>query len=304
MPQTVPEELLQEANAATALVNTMAEFAGPALATALVLGHRRGLGVRARRRDVPRLRRLPDPGAGRAGAARSGHGLGARPSCATGWAEFRARAWVWGTVAIFCFMLIFALRAVLRARPDRGRGRLRHRAGSTACWRPRSGAGTIAGAVVGLRWRPQRPLLAAFVDATSAGRRRSRVFAAGAPRGRCWSRCSCSPARACRCSTSGGRPRWRSGSRRTRSRRVSSLRLDGLARAAPARLPARRARSARRSGRRRGADRRRPSGWRSPRSASPSPTCGASGRCRRRGERRHCGGNRNFARTAGFPTAP
>ena len=38
MPQTVPEELLQEANAATALVNTMAEFAGPALATALVLG--------------------------------------------------------------------------------------------------------------------------------------------------------------------------------------------------------------------------------------------------------------------------
>src|SRR5690349_19237491 len=38
MPQTVPEELLQEANAATALVNTLAEFIGPALATALVLG--------------------------------------------------------------------------------------------------------------------------------------------------------------------------------------------------------------------------------------------------------------------------
>ena len=38
MPQTVPEELVQDANAATALVNTVAEFAGPALATALVLG--------------------------------------------------------------------------------------------------------------------------------------------------------------------------------------------------------------------------------------------------------------------------
>ena len=38
MPQTVPEELLQDANAATGVVNTVAEFAGPALATALVLG--------------------------------------------------------------------------------------------------------------------------------------------------------------------------------------------------------------------------------------------------------------------------
>ena len=37
MPQTVPEDLLQGANAATSLVNTVAEFAGPAFATALVL---------------------------------------------------------------------------------------------------------------------------------------------------------------------------------------------------------------------------------------------------------------------------
>src|SRR4051812_46931379 len=37
MPQTVPEELVQDANAVSALVNTIAEFAGPALATVLVL---------------------------------------------------------------------------------------------------------------------------------------------------------------------------------------------------------------------------------------------------------------------------
>ena len=81
MPQTVPEDLLQDANAATALVNTVAEFAGPALATALVLGHRRRLGVRARRRDVPRLRRLPDPRRARAGAARSSRRARCSPSC-------------------------------------------------------------------------------------------------------------------------------------------------------------------------------------------------------------------------------
>ena len=38
VPQTVPESLLQDANAATAIVATVAEFAGPALAAALVLG--------------------------------------------------------------------------------------------------------------------------------------------------------------------------------------------------------------------------------------------------------------------------
>src|SRR4051812_14650243 len=38
VPQTVPESLLQEANATTSLVNTAAEFIGPALATVLVLG--------------------------------------------------------------------------------------------------------------------------------------------------------------------------------------------------------------------------------------------------------------------------
>src|SRR4051812_21620095 len=38
VPQTVPESHLQEANAANSLVETTAEFLGPALATVLVLG--------------------------------------------------------------------------------------------------------------------------------------------------------------------------------------------------------------------------------------------------------------------------
>src|ERR1700754_2287477 len=37
VPQTVPEELIQEANALNNLTQTIAEFAGPALATVLVL---------------------------------------------------------------------------------------------------------------------------------------------------------------------------------------------------------------------------------------------------------------------------
>src|SRR5829696_4733646 len=38
LPQTVPEEEIQEARAASGTIETLAEFAGPALATALVLG--------------------------------------------------------------------------------------------------------------------------------------------------------------------------------------------------------------------------------------------------------------------------
>src|SRR5690349_14546643 len=38
VPQTVPEEMVQDAQAANSIVETVAEFAGPALATAIVLG--------------------------------------------------------------------------------------------------------------------------------------------------------------------------------------------------------------------------------------------------------------------------
>jgi MFS family permease len=179
MPQTVPEELLQEANAATALVNTMAEFAGPALSTALVLGVGAGwafaldaatflvsaafvIRVRPRRR----------------GAAKAASSMLA--DLREGWAEFRARAWVWGTVAIFSFLLIFALAPyfVLGATVADDVYGSRGFFGVLAM---ALGAGTIAGAVIAMRWRPQRPMLAAF--AMNLGWPAAIVvFAAGAPR--------------------------------------------------------------------------------------------------------------------------
>ena len=180
MPQTVPEDLLQEANAATALVNTMAEFAGPALATALVLGIGAGwafaldaatflvsaafvIRVRPRRRGEvrPRSSVLID--------------------LREGWTEFRARAWVWGTVAIFSFLLIFALAPyfVLGATVAEDVYGWRGFYGVLAS---ALGAGTIAGAVIAMRWRPRRPMLAAF--AMNLGWPAAiAVFAAGAPRG-------------------------------------------------------------------------------------------------------------------------
>jgi MFS family permease len=179
VPQTVPEELVQDANAATALVNTIAEFAGPALATALVLGIGAGwafaldaatfvvsavflLGVKPRRRGE---------------AAPQGTMLF---ELSAGWREFRARPWVWGTVAIFCFMLIFAFAPYVVLGPTVSE-EVYGSKGFYGVLAAALGAGTIAGAVIGFRWRPERPLLAAFV-LTLPWPAVIALFAAGAPR--------------------------------------------------------------------------------------------------------------------------
>jgi MFS family permease len=181
MPQTVPEELLQEANAATALVNTLAEFIGPALATALVLGVGAGwafaLDAATFLVSAALLIRVRPRRRGEAKPVSSSVLVDLRE----GWKEFRARTWVWATVAIFSFLLIFALApyVVLGATVAEDVYGSRGFYGVLAA---ALGVGTIAGALVGLRWRPERPILAAF--AVNLGWPVAIVcFAAGAPRG-------------------------------------------------------------------------------------------------------------------------
>jgi MFS family permease len=114
LPQTVPEDEIQQAKAAASSMETVAEFAGPALATALVFG----LGaawafaidaatflasaafmarVRARRRGEP-VERAP-----------------VAAELREGWAEVRSRAWVWAAIGCFslAILLVFAPWATL-----------------------------------------------------------------------------------------------------------------------------------------------------------------------------------------------
>jgi MFS family permease len=179
MPQTVPEDLLQEANAATALVNTVAEFAGPALATALVLGVGAGwafaLDAATFLVSAALLSRVRPR---RRGAVKVASSM--LVDLREGFQEFRARTWVWATVAIFSFLLIFALApyVVLGATVAEDVYGSRGFYGVLAA---ALGVGTIAGALVGLRWRPERPILAAFV-VNLGWPAAIVVFAAGAPR--------------------------------------------------------------------------------------------------------------------------
>jgi MFS family permease len=162
LPQTVPEADIQQATAITGMSNNVAEFAGPALATALVLGAGAGWAfaldaatfamsaaflsrVRPRERVSPTAQ---DTGVERASVWREIRD-GAR--------EVRSRAWVWATLASFCAALFcglapwFVLGGVV-AREQYGH------IGVYGIVEAVLGLGTIAGSLLGVGWRPRHPM--------------------------------------------------------------------------------------------------------------------------------------------------
>jgi MFS family permease len=163
VPQTVPEEEIQAAQALGGLSREVASFVSPALATALVLGVG---GAAAFALDavtfavsgalVLRVR------------ARSRGTSGQRSTLSRelreGWEAVRSRAWVWVTIATFSVSLLVALAPFLVL----GAAVARDLYGSTAVYGLANvawGAGTLTGAVLGAHWRPRRPMLAATVAA-------------------------------------------------------------------------------------------------------------------------------------------
>jgi MFS family permease len=163
IPQTVPEELIQDAQALSASTVNLAFMLGPALATVLVLGLGAGvafvldaasfavsaallLHVRARPRGLEE----------RAGRESIRAGL------RRGFAEVRSRSWVWVTIAVFtgAVLCVFApwysLAPLLSRRSYGG-------AAFFGVLETCAGAGAVAGALAGLSWRPRRPLRAAFL---------------------------------------------------------------------------------------------------------------------------------------------
>jgi MFS family permease len=163
LPQTVPEEEIQEANAITRIVHNLAEFAGPALATVLVLGVSAAaafaidaatfllsaallIHVRPRERALRAVAAADaDAPAGLWGEIREGFG------------EVRARRWIWATLAAFCVAVFAVLTPWFVVGPIVAReqyGSLSAFGLVTAAF----GAGTLAGSVAAMRWRPRYPM--------------------------------------------------------------------------------------------------------------------------------------------------
>jgi MFS family permease len=153
VPQTVPEELIQPAKAAFGTVETVS--------TALVLGVGPGFAfaidaatflvsaaflvrLRPRARGAPAVRTTM------------------LTELHEGWAEVRSRTWVWVIIVSFSLALLTSFGPWMTLGPTVSEEQFDTRAvyGILAA---AFGAGTLAGALVGFRWRPQHPMRAGML---------------------------------------------------------------------------------------------------------------------------------------------
>ena len=170
LPQTVPEDEIQEANALTTMSNNVGEFIGPALATLLVLGAGAGtafaldaatflvsaavvIRLRPRRRVAGDVAEVGGEGA---------VGAGWREELRVGFREVRSRAWVWATLLAFSVAVFIGLAPWYVLGPliaTEQYGDLAVYGAVAAVF----GAGTVVGSLIGIRWRPLHPMRMAMV---------------------------------------------------------------------------------------------------------------------------------------------
>jgi MFS family permease len=156
VPQTVPEEEIQPAKAAFGTVETVAEFVGPALATALVLlvGPGSAFAIDAATFLVSAAFLVPMRPRERGIA---GERTTVLAELREGWSQVRSRNWVWAIILVFSIGLLTGFGPYMTLGPTI----------SIEHWDTRAvygilasvmGAGTIVGALIGFRWRPRHPM--------------------------------------------------------------------------------------------------------------------------------------------------
>ncbi|HST83827.1 MAG TPA: MFS transporter [Kineosporiaceae bacterium] len=157
VPQTVPEDGIQQAQALNGVSRELAAFVSPALATALVLsvGGAVAFALDAVTFAISAATLSRVRARSRGEAAVRSTLLG---ELREGWTAVQERSWVWATIAAFATALLVALAPFFVLGPAVSRQVYGTEAvfGITnAFW----GVGTVTGALIGARWRPRRPLL-------------------------------------------------------------------------------------------------------------------------------------------------
>jgi MFS family permease len=178
IPQTVDDSELQQANALVGLSGNVAGVLGPALAGVVVatIGAGWGLAIDAGTFVVSAIllgsmRVSPILAVARASTLTELRG---------GWQAFRSRSWLWITVVYFTLFIAFVFAPLMVLGPQVARTSL----GGPGAWAAIStalGLGALTGGLVGLRWRPQYPLRAAFLVFLIAGPALYILLAAHAP---------------------------------------------------------------------------------------------------------------------------
>lgn len=169
LPQTVEESDVQQATAVTTMSRNVTEFAGPALASLLVLGAGAGwafaldsatfvVSVFFLVQLKPR-RRVHAAAADIAGDSAQSSVI---ESLREGSREVASRPWVWATLASFCSGLFFGLAPWFVLGPVIANERYGH-VGVFGFVEAAIGAGTIVGSLVGIGWRPLHPMRSAML---------------------------------------------------------------------------------------------------------------------------------------------
>jgi MFS family permease len=162
LPLTVPPPAMQEAQALSNMTNNVAELAGPALATALVLGLGAGWAfaldaatfvasaaftARVRTRDEAA------PASGRRTLL---------AELREGFGHVRSRPWIWVTVVVYAAAVPVGYAPLFVLGPTIATESYDLPA-VFGLVTTLFGVGAVAGAIAGLRWRPRRPMRAGFL---------------------------------------------------------------------------------------------------------------------------------------------
>ena len=178
LPQTIPDELAQEARALSSVTANLAILVGPALGAALVVT------VGAGAAFVVDAATFVVSAALLAGV--HGRPRGDEPvrqsvtrDLRAGWREVRSRTWVWATIAAFTVAVLCAYAPWYALAP--GIARTVYGAASVfGVLESVAGGGAVLGALVGIRWRPAHPLALGLL-LTLFWPAQSIAFALGAP---------------------------------------------------------------------------------------------------------------------------
>jgi MFS family permease len=162
VPRTVPPGEVQQAQALSSLTLNLAELAGPAVATALVLGAGAGwaflLDAATFAVSAALLLRVRTAGTAPAAGER-GTVLG---ELKEGFREVSSRPWLWVTVVVFSLAVPVGYAPLFVLGPTIAE-QTYDSAAVFGIVTVAYGAGALAGALVGLRWRPVHPMRAAFL---------------------------------------------------------------------------------------------------------------------------------------------
>jgi MFS family permease len=158
LPQTIPDALVQDARALSSTAENLAILIGPALGAAMVLtvgaGAAFGLDAATFLLSAELLRHIRPRARGATPAQRESVTTDLR----AGWREVRSRTWVWATIAAFTGAVLCAYAQWYALAPVVSRD-LYGSAGVFGLLESVAGAGAVAGALVGIRWRPRRPMV-------------------------------------------------------------------------------------------------------------------------------------------------